>query len=291
MKKSLRLFSAVAMILGAAVIARAQEMTMGPPKVLVITREVEKLGKGPAHVKLESTWAAAFRKAKAAPYLAASAITGERRVLFMAGYDSLASWEKDFKAQEANAAFTAENDAIAAKDADLISESRTSVFTFQANLSYQPNEPVATMRYFVISATEVKPGHGDHFAEIRKIIKAAHEKAGLSDHYAVYHRMAGVSPNLYLIIVPIKSLAELDQFSTIHGKAYQDALGEEGRKKIDEFDMQGLAASEVNVFAFNPKMSNAPEDWVKADPDFWTPKPAAAAKPKVAAKKEAAPKP
>jgi len=286
MKIAIRLLAAVVLVLAGAVIAQAQE-AMGPPKVLVITREIEKLGKASAHEKLESTWAAAFAKAKAAPYLTVSAITGAHRELFLAGYDSLADWEKDSNAQQANAAFQAENSALSAKDADLISESTTGVFTYMPDLSYQVNESVATMRYFIIVSTEVKPGHGDHFAEIRKLIKAAHEKAALSDHYAVYHRLFGGPGTLYLIIVPIKSLAELDQFTTIHGKTYQDALGAEGRKKIEDFDMSGVAESQVNIFAFSPKMSNVWKEWKDADPAFWNPKPAAAAKPK-AAKKEAA---
>jgi hypothetical protein len=289
MKRTLGLLAAAALLLAGAVTTQAQEK-MAPPKILVITREVEKLGKGAAHEKLESTWAAAFKKAHAAPYLAVSAMTGEHRALFMSGYDSIAAWEKDNKAQEANATFQAENESLAAKDADLISESTTGVYTYMPEISYQLTESVATSRYFVISAIDVKPGHGDHFVEIRKLIKAAHEKAGLSDHYAVYHRSFGGPSTRYLIFVPVKSLAELDQFNTVHGKAYHDALGEGGQKKIDEFNMQGLASTEANVFSFSSKMSNTSKDWIDADPGFWAPKPAAAAKPK-AAKKEAAPKP
>lgn len=289
MKKAIRLLATVVLVLAGAVIAQAQE-AMGPPKVLVITREIEKLGKAPAHEKLESAWAAAFKKAHAAPYLTVTAMTGAHRALFLAGYDSIADWEKDSNAQLANSTFQTENNSLAARDADLISESTTGVFTYMPDISYQLSESVATSRYFVIAAIYVKPGHGDHYVEIRKLIKAAHEKASLSDHYAVYHRIFGGPSTLYLIFVPMKSLAELDQFTTIHGKDYRDALGEEGRKKIDEFDMQGLESSEANVFSFNPKMSNAPKDWIDADPGYWAPKPAAAAKPK-AAKKEAAAKP
>jgi len=44
---------------------------------------------------------------------------------------------------------------------------------------------------------------------------------------------------------------------------------------------------QVNLFAFNPKMSYPSDAWVKADPSFWKPAAAPAAKP--AAKTEAKP--
>jgi hypothetical protein len=288
MKKTFVLLVAAALLLAGVVTAQAQEK-MTPPKILVITREVEKLGKGAAHEKLESTWAAAFKKAHAAPYLAVTAMTGEHRALFISAYDSIAAWEKDNNAQLANATFQAENESLSAKDADLISESTTGVYTYMPEISYPLTESLATSRYFLISVIDVKPGHGDHFVEIRKLIKAAHEKAGLSDHFAVYHRSLGGPSTRYLIFVPVKSLAELDQSSAVHGKAYHAALGEEGQKKIDEFNMQGLASTEANIFSFNPKMSNTSKDWIDSDPGFWAPKSAATKPP--ATKKEAAPKP
>ncbi len=134
----------------------------------------------------------------------------------------------------------------------------------------------------IISQT-VKPGHGDHFAEVRKIVRQAHEKAGLDEHFAVYQASAGPNSGLRLIFIPMKSLAEADQAAERHGKAYQDALGEEGRRKVAEFAGQGLASSEIHIFAFSPKMSYPAKEWIDAEPDFWAPKPARAA-----AKKEAA---
>jgi hypothetical protein len=131
----------------------------------------------------------------------------------------------------------------------------------------------------------VKPGHGDHFTEIRKVVRQAHEKASLDEHYAVYETAAGSPAGLRLIFIPMKSLAEADQAPERHGKAYQEALGEEGRKKVAEFQGQGLESSETQLFVFSPKMSYPSKEWIDAEPDFWKPKPAAA---KAAAKKEAA---
>ncbi|HYL92069.1 MAG TPA: hypothetical protein VEW69_02815 [Alphaproteobacteria bacterium] len=287
MHKSLKgiILSAVGLCLGAVAIAQAPEQ-MGPPKILVISREVVKMGQSAAHEKWEAGWPAAFGKANwPVHYLAASSLTGESRVLFISGYESEAAWEKDNWAIRANTGLNAQLGALAAKDADFLKETTTSVFAFMPELSYNPGVQIATMRYFRVVSIQVKPGHGDHFAESRKIARAAHEKAGLQDHYAVYQRVNGGSVGLYLIFIPMKSLAEDDQFPTVHGAAYKSAMGDDGQKKMTEFEMQGEEGVESQIFEFSPKMSYPAKEWVDADHDFWAPKPAAA-KP-AAAKKPA----
>jgi hypothetical protein len=275
--------------LGCATMANAQEAMMRPPKVLTITREAVKTGKSSAHEKWEEGWPKAYAKAKwSTHYLAMTAITGESRVLFLTPYDSMAAWEEDVRAQDKNPDLSAANEALGAKNGDFLSDSKTAVFTLMPELSYQQELPAAGIRGFMVVAQTVKPGHGKHYEEIRKMVKAAHEKAGLKEHYTVYHVSAGANSGLYLIFIPIKGLADVDQFDALHGQAYKDALGEEGQNKITEFGMQGLESSETQLFVFSPRMSYAPKAWVDAEPDFWAPKPSPAAKP-AAAKKEAKP--
>jgi hypothetical protein len=277
MRKRIFVCLAAGACLATAGVALAQEKS-GPPKVLVITREVVKPGKGTAHEKWETGWPAAFTKAKwPVHFLAMTSMTGESRALFLAGYDSLADWEKDIKAQEQNEALYASEEMLGAREGEFLTESRNAVALYQPELSYHADVKLGEMRYFVIFAVHVKPGHDKHFEEVRKIARAAHEKANLGDHYAVYHVTSGAPGGLYLIILPMKSLSELDNFPTVHGKAYQDALGEEGQKKLDEFTTHGQESSESNIFAFSPKMSYVSKETVDSAPDFWAPKPKAKA--------------
>ena len=53
-------------------------------------------------------------------------------------------------------------------------------------------------------------------------------------------------------------------------------MGEEGLKKLSELEAAGISSSQSNLFQFNPRMSYVSDDWVKAAPDFWKPKPASA---------------
>lgn len=291
--KRLTMLFALGVCLAAAAAAQAQETMMGPPKVLTTIREVEKPGKSAAHADWEAGYPRAFGKAKwATHYLALRAMTGEPRVLFLIGFDSLASWEKDAAAADQNASLTADTDRLDAKDGDFLTESRRGILTYMPELSYHPEVTVKGTRYFMIVSIHLKPGHNDHFVEIRKLVKAAHEKANLSDHYAVFRFTMGAPAGTYIIFIPMKSAAELDQWEDLHGQTYKDALGEEGRKKLDDFAREGLESSESQLFTISAKMSYPPKEWAAADPDFWAPKAAAAPSGKShTAKKEAEKKP
>jgi hypothetical protein len=271
--KRLTMLFALGVCLAGTAVAQAQETMMGPPKVLTTIREVEKPGKSAAHADWEAGYPRAFAKANwPTHYLAMRALTGEPRVLFLMPYDSLASWEKDSAAQDKNASLSADIDRLDAKDGDFLTESRRATLIYMPELSYHPEVSVKGTRYFMVVAIHVKPGHNDHFVEIRKMVKAAHEKANLSDHYAVFRFTLGAPAGSYVIFIPMKSATELDQWEDVHGQTYKDALGEEGRKKLDEFNREGLQSSESQLFMLSPKMSYPPKEWVAADPEFWSPK-------------------
>jgi hypothetical protein len=264
---------ALGVCLAGVPLAQAQDTMMSPPKVITTIREVEKPGKSAAHTDWEAGYPRAMAKANwPTHYFALRALTGEPRVLFITGYDSLTDWEQDGIAEEKNASLSAENDRLDAKDGEFLSTSSRGTLIYMPELSYHPEVSVEGTRYFMVVAIHVKPGHSDHFVEIRKLVKAAHEKANLTDHYAVFRFSMGAPAGSYAIFVPMKSATELDQWADLHGQTYKDALGEVGQKKLEEFDREGLESSETQLFIISPKMSYAPKEWIDADPEFWSPK-------------------
>jgi hypothetical protein len=58
-------------------------------------------------------------------------------------------------------------------------------------------------------------------------------------------------------------------------KQFVEAMGEDGMKKLGELESSAVEFHQTNLFHFNPAMSYPRDEWVKADPDFWKPKPAA----------------
>jgi len=77
----------------------------------------------------------------------------------------------------------------------------------------------------------------------------------------------------------MKSASEIDR-SFITGKQVQEAMGAEGGKKAADLSAAAIETSQTNLFIFNPRISYVQDEWIKADPDFWKPKAAAAPTPK-----------
>jgi hypothetical protein len=97
----------VCMAMGFSLGTAAQEHSgamMTPPKVLTVTREFLKPGKnGTPHDQTESAFVAAMSDAKwPTYYLGLDSLSGKVRSIFLTGYDSFETWEKDMHAQQKN---------------------------------------------------------------------------------------------------------------------------------------------------------------------------------------------
>jgi hypothetical protein len=254
----------------------AQEQTPPPPKVLLIIREFIKPGKaGSPHAKTEGAFPSAFAAAKwPQHYLAMDSISGMPRSLFFVGYDSFDAWEKDNMATQKNAALSAALDRASIADGEMLSSTESSTFVFREDQSHNAAVNIAQMRYFEISRFHVRPGHEKDWDAIVKVYQENYPKAVPDSHWAVYQDMYGKnSGGTYIVITPMKSLAEVDKGMS-NGKKFMDAMGEEGMKKLADLSSAAIDEEETNLFVFNPKTSYPPDTWTKSDPEFWRPAPA-----------------
>ena len=279
-------------LVSAGIGALAQDMSGGepPPKVLVIQREFVKPGKGGAiHEKSESAFVQAMRNAKASGhYIAASAMTGRPRVLFFTGYDSFDAWEKDNASVEKNTALSAALDHATLADGELLSDADQTVATFSEEQSLRPNVDMPHMRFLEISLFRIKPGHGHDWEEIVKLVKAAYQKVP-DAHWATFEVAYGLEGTTYLVFSGLKSLAEVDR-EDAQDKDFMANMGEDGMKKLGELEAAAIEFRQTNLFALTPSMSYPPDEWIKADSDFWKPKMPARAKPMEAKPEKEKPK-
>jgi hypothetical protein len=253
--------------------AETQTARMGPPKVLQIAREQVKPGKNALHEKVEAGWARVYANADwRTHWLGVTSLTGPNEAWFLIGFDSFAAWEKDNHDMQKTPALKAQSEQLYQKDGELLSGTDTIAAVYNEELSYRPNVKIGEMRYFAIVTLHVRPGHDNDFAEARKLSKAAHEKANMDEHWALYQVISGAPSGTWLIFAPLKSLTEADAYPSLHGKGYKDALGEEGQKRMRELESAAILTSETNFFAFKPKMSYVTKETAAADPAFWTPK-------------------
>jgi hypothetical protein len=289
MKKSLSFPLVIVFVLSATfgLLAQTPAAPGGPPKVLQIFREEVKPGKSVAHEKWETGWPRAFAKANwPTRYLAITSLSGPSEAWFLTGHESLAAWEKDRQNLDKAAALKAEDDRLSAGDGEFLSAARSIVAALREDLSNKPNVTLGKMRYFRIVTYRVRPGHETDFTDAAKIVREAYEKAKVDLPWAVYQIVSGMPGPTYLVFLPMKSLEEIDA-AQAHSKTFQEALGEENGKKLQKLASDGYLNTESNIYAFSPKMSYVAPEVASADPDFWTPKPAAPA----AAAKEKGKKP
>jgi hypothetical protein len=276
MKNVTGLLLASYLLFGGLGIAAAQD-SVPPPKVLSIYREFVKPGKGGMlHEKAESAFVQAMTRAKwPTHYLAVTSLSGKPRALFLTGYESFEAWEKDALASQKNATLSAALDRAAVADGDLLNDADATALVYHDEYSLRSSTDVPHMRYFEISLYRVRPGHDKDWDTIVKMVKAAYEK--IPDvHWATYQAVYGQEGDTYVVFTPMKSAAEIDKAFT-QDKQFMSAMGEEGMKKFGELLAAAIESSQHNLFVFSPKMSYVSDEWIKADPDFWKPKPTAAA--------------
>ena len=285
MKKISGITAGLCLLFIGSTVAPAQEM-QGPPKVLVIMREFLKPGKaGSTHEKSESAFVHAMTAAKwPTHYFGMDSLSGPSRSLFLVGYPSFDAWEKDNQATQKNTTLAAAFDRASLADGDLLTQYESSTSVYREDMSLRSGVNIAQMRYFEISQFIVRPGHEKDWEDLVKIYVEGFGKAVPNAHWATYERMYGANTGastgaVYIVFNPMKSLSEVDS-GMGDSKKFIDSLSDSQKQRLAELSAACIESVQTNLFAFNPKESYPPEEWIKAD-GFWKPKAAApaAAKP------------
>jgi hypothetical protein len=254
--------------------ASAQENGVIPTtnKVLVVVREYTKPGKdGDPHQKTEGAFIQALQSGNGAPrYYAVTSVSGQSRALFLSSYPNFAAWEAERKSVMSNPTLSAALDRANEADGDLLSETDSSVLTLRDDLSLNTGFRIGS-RMMEISTYEVKPGHDKEWEELVKLVIDGYKKGIPDAHWGMYKEAYGSPGGRYAVLTTLKSAADIDaEFAS--GKKFEDAMGEDGMKKMRDLEASCIASYQGNLFVIDPKMSYPPDAFVKAEPDFWKPK-------------------
>lgn len=246
------------------------------PKVLVVIREWEKLNAGAEHNKTESAFVAALKKADyKSNYFAACGVTGKPRCLFFSGFDSYDAWFKSTREMYGNKDLSAELDPINKADTDLLQNTEVVAMTYSSELSYKDDHSVATARFLEADVMRVKPGHMGDFSKLVKMVKEANDKAGTDSHWSAFQVSFGGDPSSVVFYTADKNAAELDH-SMVNDSKMWSAMSALEKQEFESLYAKSVDVEQSELLTINPAMSYPPDSWVKADPDFWTPKPAEA---------------
>jgi hypothetical protein len=185
------------------------------------------------------------------------------------------------------AAALAAMDKAMVADGEALTEAGSSVWLRRDDLSTNLAGPPVGMRLMEISEYVVKPGHEHEFEQLAKMYVEAAKNIP-EFHWAAYQMAYGHSDGpTFLVLTALKSSAEADaEFGA--GKRFEDAVGEDGMKKMAELEAASVATEMTNLFVVSPKMSIPTDAMIKSDPDFWRPKMSASSAAKKPAKPAAA---
>ena len=136
---------------------------------------------------------------------------------------------------------------------------------------------VGGARWLRTSRIVVRPGHEPEFEDAVKQAKSALEQSNPSWPYLVSQTVAGEPGAVYYVSTLQPSLTAFDSAPSL-----RKILGDEAFLKWEKGAADYETTSETLLLRFLPELSNPPEDVSKGSPDFWHPKPVAAAKAKPA---------
>jgi hypothetical protein len=285
MKKTFPLLSGLCLLLALAAPTEAQS---GPPKVVLIEREVLKPGAAPSHERESNNFARMLAHAKRVPgektylRLGMTPIAGDvNEVLYLypfASFEEVAQRDRDLerwltRPGPMNAFFTQVSRESAPPqsgvNADHHASQRAMLAAQVEELTYNPRVNLGEARYVEMIVFRVKPGQDANLMKVGRSIVAAHREAKTDAHFVTYRVVGGSVDGTYITLMSLKDLSEMMP-PPAQQAAYLKALNDKlGMSEMQKLIAETLQNSETNVYAIRPTMSHVPDEWVKADPAFW----------------------
>jgi len=147
---------------------------------------------------------------------------------------------------------------------------------------------IGTSRILRSTVVHVRPGRATDFESWLKEANEAGNRNKDAQPLLVSALADGGAGGTYYLSSPRAGLAGFDNNPTL-----RDILGDENFAKLQKAIAETVEGSSTMILHYRPDLSNAPQALIDAAPDVWSPKPAAAAKPKAKAdaEKPAAAKP
>jgi len=256
-------------VASAAIAAAQANAPMSPPKVLVIDREYLKPGKsGSQHAITEGGFVKAARDAKwTTHYLAMDSMSGPNRTLFMFAYDSFGAFGKDQDFMNAGA-FGAANDAASIADGAMLSKFEAHMYVYHPEMSLHTGADISHARYWQFQSFRIKPGHDKDWNDLVKIYTdgfASIPAANWATYESVFAEDNG---GVWVVITPMKSLAEVDQGMS-DGMKFWTGLGDAAQKRVEDLAAACIESSQKNVFVVNSRESYVDPEWVTNAPEVW----------------------
>jgi hypothetical protein len=144
---------------------------------------------------------------------------------------------------------------------------------FRPDLSYRADAgAVAKARLLWTCQFIVPAGHMPEFESDIHFLSDLYAKAGVDDHFFLYQTLAGAESTTFLVLRPLKALADWDKPAPALDKFLDDA----GKFRLahiwkDE-SLSGPGTSVERLYVLRPDLSQTSDKFASFNPDFWHPK-------------------
>ncbi len=241
----------------------------GPSKYLYISNNIVRPGHFSEFYKTEADEVQAKRDANApGTYIGTAPVSGSGDVVFFYPFDSFANLQKEHDATMAMTSLVDKLRADNASEAPMLSDHYTSIYQYQPDLSLHVDRKVEDARFMDITIFHVKSGHHHDFEALVKVFAKA-QSGNPNAGWAAFEKMYGRdSDNTYIFITLLKSLDDVDQ-EILDDAKLPSEMGKDQLQINAMVASQVVASSESDLFAFNPKISYVPAQWLTDSPDFW----------------------
>jgi hypothetical protein len=269
MKKWFRSVTGLCFALAGSLAALAQTPTVPPPNILNIETVNIKPNMDGRYDKVASEYPGLSEQMKDPMHvLGMEALTGSPRAIYLSGFDSFESLQKNEEWLSGDAAADSKFDALDARAAEYTSEVHNTIWHYRPDLSNNVDAAdIPHTHYWEVIVFHMRPGHTEHFQELTKLYRDAYLKSGQDIPWSTYEGMLGVTDS-YLVLVPMTSLKDQDA-GLAHRKDFGAALGDEGRTRVNKLSEENVASVEDNLWMVNPDWSYVEKSWIAADPQYW----------------------
>ncbi len=238
-----------------------------PPAVLLIVRETIKPGRRADVLEIERQSVQAQAKLKSPhTYLALTSMTGPDSVWWLNGFDSYAAIGEEQVKLSAVPGLLQEWARTPGLKTDFVFDSQPALARFRDDLSYGGGLTSTGTRYLTVTTLTVSPGHGGEFAELRKQIRASHERARAGDNLAVYQVESGMDDGTYVMFSFAGSLDDAGTVAQFRSRASERPAAD----TLQTLASKAILKSQTMLLVVNPEISFPAKTWILSDPEFWS---------------------
>lgn len=241
-----------------------------PPKILNIVRQKFIPGKAGSYTETLQRIAAQYDSQKIPVYwFSAQSLTGPSSMFTLNFFDSFA---------EAQAAIDATGKAVASNPQlgpmqeqllTFISSETNALAVRRDDLGYRWNAiDFSKARVLRVATILVRQGHEAEFAEAIRGLRAAYAKLDANSAWATYQVTAGAPSSTFVIVLPMHSLSEMDDYIP-RTEALPQAEGPGIADRLQQIARDAYRSWDSELFMVSPPISHVPDDFAAGDPSFW----------------------